>query len=157
MIRTLLAAALCLLPALAGAEMWKWRGADGTMHYSNDAARVPAHARALSGRVGYVGTPGLAPVDQEAVAADLEHYKEMRAQRTSRPAPARPVGPQNLGPWPVRQMMLLGTEGPLTPFSDGTILPSWMASDQWRQLQGVEGWLDRAKQQLERREYGAGS
>jgi hypothetical protein len=157
MIRTLLVAGLCLLPALAGAEMWKWRSADGLLHYSNDPARVPAGARELTARIGYIGTPGLPPVDEQAIGADLQRYREMRSRRTQRPAPTTLMGPQDVGPWPIRQVMLLGTEGPLVPFSDGTVLPSWMTTDQWRYLQGVEGWLDRAEQQLERRTHGAGS
>ena len=150
-----LALGLCLLPALAGAEMWRWRAADGTLHYSNDAARVPPQAREVSRDIGAIATPDLEALDEAAIQADLEVLRQRRQERVAKqahPAPA-PTGIAD-GPWPVHRMMVLSSDGPLAPYPNGLAMPSWTSSDQWRELQPVEGWLDRARQELSRRELG---
>jgi hypothetical protein len=151
-----LALGLCLLPALAGAEMWRWRAADGTLHYSNDAARVPPQAREVSADIGAIGTPDLERLDEAAIQAELEALRQRRQERHARQARTQPA-PTGVadGPWPVHRMMVLSSEGPLAPYPNGLAMPSWTSSDQWRELQGVERWLDDARQQLARRELGA--
>ena len=90
MLRFVLVFAALALPALAGAdEVWRWRDANGQLHYSNVRSNVPPDAvpvRARLGRVG--GTPAPVPAS--------------KGGRAFAPAPARtgeerPPWMQNVG------------------------------------------------------------
>ena len=133
----------CILPAIAGAEMWRWQDTAGRIHYSNVAAHVPGYAEELRGQVGYLTA---APADLEAAPAPFsdEQLVRLRTERRLR----RRLAEIEVFFAGVRTRQRLRLEA-LWPNS--TILPDWVVADRWMSLKDEEAKLRAALAELERR------
>jgi hypothetical protein len=133
------------LPALARADVWRWRDAHGRTHYSNVPASVPKYADPVRADVGYVAaTPLHEPVAVAAVQtseatqrraerglrrrlAEIEHfYDEVRARQRAR----------------------------LEAYSNATLLADWMVADRWLSVKEEEARVRDALAEIERRRSG---
>jgi hypothetical protein len=96
--KLLLLAMLCA-PALAHADVWRWRDARGRLHYSNVSEHVPPHATVLKGAIGTLASDIPAP-DMKAIESDLAAYDKLHAARAAREAAPPPAPVSYSYGWP---------------------------------------------------------
>ena len=130
-----------MIPAMAAAEMWRWRGASGQVHYSNVPGRAPARASTVRREVGFLA-PAIPTPDADAAApsAGLEQLRQERALK-------RRLGEIEAFYACVRAQQLAR----LQAYANSTLLPDWIVADRWLQLKHEEGRLRAELGQLERR------
>ena len=85
MLRFVLVLVALWLPGLAGAEeMWRWRDAGGSLHYSNVQANVPPGAVPVRTRLGTLqGTPAPVPTAPKSDAAPARAPRKTGDERPS--------------------------------------------------------------------------
>jgi hypothetical protein len=138
-------ALLLLLPRVADADVWRWRDADGRLHYSDARARVPRSGVRLRTDIGLVSTAPLPRSSAAEVQATLETYDRLHLARR-----------------------MLGRLADLDAFYDAVrarqaarllyfgrtnafLLPDWAVADQWMTARVEEQWLWSALAELEAR------
>lgn len=136
-------ALLLFLPAVVRAEMWRWTDRVGQVHYSNVPANVPARAREVQAKVGYVVVTTEAPADAlaeetVAVTSDLVRIREVRRIRR-RLAEIQAFDDQ------VRARQRARLEA----FANSTLLPDWFVADRWMKLEAEQKTLRTELQRLQ--------
>jgi len=138
------------LPALARAEdtMWKWRDARGRLHYSNVQDEVPQGAETVTKTIGIV-EPEPAATEGPS-GADLARIERIRTERAIR---------RQLTEIDDYKKMIRAQQywRLLALYPNSWILSDWMVTDRWMALERTQEWLNRALDQLDRRQAGYGS
>src|SRR5437660_1033632 len=145
-----LAVLLVLVPALVHAEdVWRWKDAKGTLHYSNRAADAPPDATIVNTRLTIEATrlPGAEaePAMEDGTVTDVRNGHRLR--REPAPRPHRIYSEQRLrfGCYSSSVLYSGGWAHPDDINVVGNCLPY---------LLGPEAWLNAARAELALREHG---
>lgn len=120
---------LLAVPAIAGADVWRWSDSSGRIHYSNVPGAVPRHAKPVRTPLGYVAgeLEAAPPADEERPAVSYETLRRERAiQRRLADIEA------------FYAMIRERQRARLEAFSDATLLSDWMIADRWMQMKEEE-------------------
>jgi len=141
----MLLALLLLLPALARADVWRWRDAEGRIRYSDDRSHVPRGAVRLRADIGRISTPPLVAAKPADVRSDLRAYERADLERRIE----RRLADIDCFSDSVRARQaarLLEFGG-----ANATLLPDWAVADRWMAARSEEGWLWSALRDLDAR------
>jgi hypothetical protein len=89
--------ALLVVPAFAGNDVWRWRDANGQLHYSNIEERIPAYAELVKTQIGHASVPAAAPVSKDRAIVTPAPSTEVRRESSPWSVPAGPGGWAILG------------------------------------------------------------
>jgi hypothetical protein len=133
------------LPTFADADVWRWRDANGQVHYSNVPGNVPKHASPVRADVGYLA----AAATHEPVAVEEVQTSETELRRSERRLRRRLAEIEAF----YRQVRDR-QRARLQSYATSTLLPDWLVADRWMAAKDEETRLRATLAQLERRRSG---